>query len=50
MDQFDTNFDRIFGKKKQQTLKDYIEEKGIDIEVVAATDEKEITITKTWEF
>ena len=28
MEQFDKNFDAIFGKKKQETLKDYIEQKG----------------------
>ena len=27
MDQFDTNFDRIFGKKQPKTLSDYIKQK-----------------------
>ena len=45
MEVFDANFDAIFGKKKQKTLKDYIE-----VKLDADVDEQQVTVTKTWEF
>jgi hypothetical protein len=44
MEEFDANFDRIFGKKKEKKPDD------LQIEVDADTDGQQVTITKTWEF
>jgi|GEM_PF-1452405 len=44
LEQFDANFDAIFGKKEEKKPDD------LQIEVDADTDGQQITITKTWEF
>jgi len=50
MEVFDANFDKIFGKKQQKLLKDYVADKSFDIEVNADNDGQQVTVTKTWEF
>ena len=43
MEEFDRNFDLIFGKKEKK--KD-----SVQVELDLEADEKVVTVTKTWEF
>jgi len=43
MEEFDRNFDLIFGKKDKK-------QPNLNIEVEATKDDQQVTITKTWEF
>ena len=44
MEEFDANFDRIFGQKKKP------KDKSIEVQIDADTGEQQVTVTKTWEF
>ena len=43
IEEFDRNFDAIFGKKEKK-------EDSIQIELDLEADEQSVTVTKTWEF
>jgi uncharacterized protein (DUF1810 family) len=45
MEEFDRNFDLIFGKKDKTKT-----DSSIEIKVEATNDDQQITINKTWEF
>ena len=47
MEEFDANFDRIFGKKEKEPVPFA---GHIDVDVEATNDEQSITVTKTWGF
>lgn len=43
MEEFDKNFDAIFGKKEKKLS-------NINVTIEADQDEQQVTVTKTWEF
>lgn len=47
MEEFDKNFDAIFGKKKEKEPIPFMGHVDVDVEV--SNDEQSITVTKTWE-
>ena len=44
IEEFDNNWEAIFGKKKKP------EDKSIEVQIDADTGEQQVTVTKTWEF
>lgn len=48
MEEFDNNFDAIFGEKKKNT--EPIPFMGhVDVDIEVSNDEQSVTVTKTWE-